>query len=132
MLAQNLPPDKAGNNPEKIVTVVQTKELIKKEVVKDTVVIHDTIKIINYIREQLPDQNAEIKPDSVPGKTDPTAIAEEKKTNTIHFAMETGYEEGRKIRFGTKRYSRNEPEYMKPELTFKQIAKEFSNKNLPQ
>jgi hypothetical protein len=51
ILAQNALSKQNENKPIKTVTVFQTKERVKKEIVQNTVYIHDTVIIANYVKE---------------------------------------------------------------------------------
>jgi hypothetical protein len=122
-----------GSSTEKTVTIFQTKELVKREIVRDTVIVHDTIRVL------IPFQEAEKEPiaaNIITGAADTSEISEQEpkvKTGNIQYAIaaDTGEERtGKKMRIGTKRYSKDDNEYVRPELTIKKLVQIISDKNI--
>jgi len=66
--------------------MAQTKELIRQVIVRDTIIIRDTVTIVSYPKEPEPEQIAE---NISPAANDSTATltAYKEKTNSIHFAI---------------------------------------------
>ena len=102
------------SKPAKIITVVNTKEIIKREIVRNTVYIHDTVTVVSYqnmpANEQIAFENTtkEIGIDSVPVST----IIPIKK-NKLHFVIaheSNVVADGAKFRIGTSKsfYSKDQ------------------------
>ena len=108
--------------PEKIVTVIQTKEKIRKEIVLDTLYVHDTITIVSYAKNQVNEQVALINTPVVSDSSFALSSDKPAKKNKLYFVVTSefnGLKDENKYKFvSSKDLIQKEQETVRHDFTF--------------
>ena len=123
IMAQNALSKQNENKPIKTVTVFQIKERIKREIVQNTVYIHDTVTITNYVKEPV---NVPVALNNTKKVSDSSVISSSgipEKKNKLHYVI-TGEpnntaSENKFMFVSSKSISQKEQETGKPGVAIK-------------